>query len=263
VVAWTNVIHHAARGNAVLDIGGNPIPPDFAYLSFLADWAENGVTESGPLLHRSDRWLRLHFDTKIIFEDGEPAKAGTLIVKEALAIIGAWRSSLLAEIGTISSEIQFIRDPDAHPDKMVSFSDNSVPGALYVSVRHAQGYVDPYDLADSIIHEHRHQKLYLLQHAFPLVEVDKPLVRSPWRSDLRPPSGLFHAVFVFSQLLEFWTYLEASGPSAVRDRARQNIETTRRNLAEAVPTLKSTPLTDLGSRLASVLESRIATIGCR
>lgn len=262
VVVWTNVIRQAARGNTVSDIGGNPIPPDCGYVSLLADWAENREAETRPLLHRTDRWLRLPFGTKIIFEDEEVARTGGSIVREALAIIECWRCALLAEIKSVSSEIQLIRDPDAHPDKIVSFSDNSVPGALYLSVRQAQRYVDPYDLADSIIHEHRHQKLYLLQDAVRLVEVDKPLVRSPWRSDLRPPSGLFHAVFVFSQLLEFWTYLEASASSAIRDRAQRNVETTRRNLAEAIPILKRTPLTEIGSRLASIIENRIATIGC-
>src|SRR3546814_2339556 len=65
--------------------------------------------------------------------------------------------------------IQFIRDPLAHPDKIVSFSDNSVPGALYVSVLQGDDPIDAYDLADSLLHEHRHQKLYLLERLAPTV----------------------------------------------------------------------------------------------
>lgn len=263
VVAWANAICQVARGNSVSDIGGNPIPPDFGYIAFLADWASNDEGETRPLLHRTDRWLRLPFGTKIIFEDHEVARAGASIVQEALAVIEVWKRSLIAEIRILSSELQFIRDPEAHPAKIVSFSDNSIPGALYVSVRQAQGYVDPYDLADSIVHEHRHQKLYLLQNTDCLVTVDKPLVPSPWRSDLRPPSGLFHAVFVFSHLLDFWAHCEMNGPSKLRDRGRQNVETTRKNLAKALPILKATPLTEIGSRLVSVLENRVASVGCQ
>jgi uncharacterized protein len=258
VVAWANVICQVARGNSVSDIGGNPISPDFGYISFLADWADE-EDKPRPLIHRPDPWLRLPFGAKIIFEDEAVARAGASIVQEALAIIEAWRPDLLAEIRSISSEFQFIRDPEAHPAKIVSFSDNAVPGALYVSVRQEQGYVDPYDLADSIIHEHRHQKLYLLQDAACLLEADKPFVRSPWRSDLRPPSGLLHAVFVFTHLLEFWAHWEANGSAKLRDRARQNTSTTRKNLAEALPTLKATALTEIGSRLVSVLEERVAS----
>ena len=66
--------------------------------------------------------------------------------------------------------IQFVRDPLAHPEKIVSFSDNSVPGARYGSVWQGDRLIDPYDLADSLVHEHRHQKLYLLERLAPTVE---------------------------------------------------------------------------------------------
>ncbi len=260
VVAWTTVTRQASIGNTVLDIAGQPIDADFRYVAILADWIEDVESVEPPVLHRADRWLRLPFGNRIVFENEEVASERISMVREALGIVEAWRHALLAEIRSLSPEIQFIRDPEAEPDKFVSFSDDSVPGALYISVRQARGYLDSYELADSIIHEHRHQKLYLLQKACRLIEVDKPLVRSPWRTDLRPPSGLFHAVFVFSELLQFWTYLEASGPSALRGRAHRNVETTRRNLAEAVPILKTTSLTDVGSRLASVIERRIASV---
>jgi len=261
VIAWTTVTHQAALGTTATDIGGQPIRVDLGYLSALADLVESAGTEARPYLHRRDPWLRLPFGTRIVFEEGEVAVVGTRLAEEALTIIGGWRRDLLEEIRSLTSEIQFIRDPEAHPDKIVSFSDNCVPGAVYVSVRQSQGYVDPYDLADSIIHEHRHQKLYLLQRAAPIVLTDRPLVRSPWRSDLRPPSGLFHAAFVFSHLLEFWGYWQANGAPKLRDRARHNVETARKNLAEAIPILKATHLSETGSRLVAILEDRIALVG--
>lgn len=42
----------------------------------------------------------------------------------------------------ICRAVQFIQRPAADPDKIVSFSDNAVPGALYVSVMQRAGLID-------------------------------------------------------------------------------------------------------------------------
>jgi uncharacterized protein len=139
----------------------------------------------------------------------------------------------------------------------VSFSDNSTPGALYLSIRVGGGLIDPYLLADSIIHEHRHQKLYLLQRTLPLVEKDRPLVPSPWREDLRPPSGLFHAVFVFVHLSEYWQYLTVQGMNGqLRKRARAELGLIRDRIEMALPILRSTQLSKAGVELLDILEGR-------
>src|SRR3546814_11828905 len=98
-----------------------------------------------------------------------------------------WRPALAIELRQACRAIQFVRDPLAHPEKIVSFSDNSVPGALYVSVWQGDRLIDPYDLADSLVHEYRHQKLYLLERIAPTVQMTDVAVVSPWREDLRPP----------------------------------------------------------------------------
>ena len=122
-----------------------------------------------------------------------------MIVEEARLIVATWRPALAQELRAICSAVQFVRDPSAHPEKIVSFSDNSVPGALFVSIVQGGGFIDPYDLADSLIHEYRHQKLYLLERCYPTARPGS-LVVSPWRDDLRPASGLLHAIFVFVEL---------------------------------------------------------------
>src|SRR3546814_14583986 len=73
-----------------------------------------------------------------------------------------WRPALAIELRQACRAIQFVRDPLAHPEKIVSFSDNSVPGALYVSVWQGDRLIDPYDLAESLVQEYRHQKLYIM-----------------------------------------------------------------------------------------------------
>jgi len=260
VVLWTTVMRQSASGITVLDIDGEPIAPDIKYLKSLVEWL-NVPCGAVPYVHRNDPWLRLPFGQRIVFENDDVARVGTSILEESLKLIESWQPALMSEIRKLSPEIQFIRDLTANPDKMVSFSDNSVPGALYVSIRQGTRFIDPYDLADSIIHEHRHQKLYLLQRTVPLIEVDTALVHSPWREDLRPASGLLHAIFVFTHLLEFWAYLIVEGPSQIRDTAKNQVAITRQHLEVAIPTLKGTRLTPTGLELVERLETITASTG--
>lgn len=254
VYLWTTVMAQSLRGVVVRSIDGDPIVPDPAYVSVLDELLREGK-DVYPRVHRDDQWLRLPFGRRIHFEDEEVAREGTKLVRQAFEIIEEWRPALMSEIRSIDPDILFVRDLDAHPDKAVSFSDNSIPGALYVGIKVGGRLIDPYLLADSIIHEHRHQKLYLLQREVALVEVDSPLVHSPWRDDLRPPSGIFHAVFVFVHLHEYWEHLAASGPSPeVRERARGELGVIVERIEAALPTLRGTRLTRRGNDLLDSLE---------
>lgn len=216
------------------------------------------------LIHRNDQYLRLPFGKNILFEDDSTALQGKALVQESLLIIESWRPSLAEEMRLISPEIQLIKDLTAHPDKIVSFSDDIVPGSLYVSIRQGEKMISAYDLADSLIHEHRHQKLYLLQRLLPLVAKDTPLVSSPWRDDLRPPSGLLHAAFVFTHLLEFWMALIEDGNLSrdciSQDKARKQVSLIKSRLLTAFETLKQTSLTEVGFDLIAQLEEKINTL---
>ena len=258
-VLWASVTVQHASGVAPTDIDGNAVPADPDYVRVMHGWLRNGLPRP-PRLHRADPYLRLPFGRQVTFEPQEVAEAASELFRHALEIIERFDPALAAEMSQVSPEVQFIRDPSAHPDKAVSFSDNSVPGALYVSVRRGSGWIAPHDLADSIIHEHRHQKLYLLQTACPIVAVDAPLVRSPWREDMRPPSGLFHAVFVFCGLLRYWEFVTADTTGATREYAAAEVRRVRENLAKARSTLFATAMTERGRRLASRLYERVGEI---
>jgi uncharacterized protein len=156
----------------------------------------------------------------------------------------------------VSPEIQFVRDISAHPDKVVSFSDDVVPGALYLGLGSRTGGVDVYDLADSLVHEHRHQKLYLLSREVELVAVDRPFVASPWREEPRPPSGLLHAAWVFVELLRFWRYVDQHAAAEIRARAASQIATIEERLAQAWQTLATCQLTPAGRQLTVLLQRR-------
>lgn len=250
-VAWQRATRSRCAGRAVLDVDGRPIVIDEQYLSGLTLDAPAGKLE----VALDDDWLRKPFGTSIAFEREAVVKAGRVLVAEALDIIAAWRPALAKELRSICSAIQFVRDPSAHPDKIVSFSDNSVPGALYVSISLGSGLVDPYDLADSLVHEYRHQKLYLFERRYPTTQPGA-LVVSPWREDLRPASGLLHAIFVFVELRRFWEHVRDQGPARLHNRAVAQLEDTERNLAQAFETLRDCNLTRAGRALGELLESR-------
>ena len=254
LTAWQRAFLAARAGRAVYDVDGELLSPDVSYLEqVLAE----PVVATGLRVGADDPWLRAPFGAAIEFEGPGVAARAMPVVEEALRIIRDWRPALYDEMEAICRAIQFVRDPTAHPEKIVSFSDNSVPGALFVSVVQGDGIIDPYDLADSLVHEHRHQKLYLLERRFPMTAAGA-LVVSPWREDLRPPSGLLHAVFVFVELRRFWEHVRDLGPERLRRRALNQLADTDRNLVEAFETLRVCPLTPAGEALADLLRGRAA-----
>ena len=252
-VAWAGAYRSHVAGKTVHDVDGRPIPVGADYLAELL--AEGAWTDELEAPQANDAWLRRPFGQTISFDGPEVSMRAQPLVSEALEIVGRWRPKLAAEIRRTSRAILFVRDPSAHPEKIVSFSDNSVPGALFVSVSQGERLIDPYDLADSLIHEHRHQKLYLLERLASMVRSTTDLVVSPWREDLRPPSGLLHAIFVFVELRRFWLFVRDNGPARMHQRAIGQLEDTDRHLDEAFATLGNCPLSEAGRRLADVLNA--------
>ncbi|WP_261971616.1 cyclophane-forming radical SAM/SPASM peptide maturase YhhB [Prosthecodimorpha staleyi] len=252
VIAWTKAMLADAAGSVVHDVDGKPLHADAEYLTALASRPESvGVALA---VAENDPWLRAPFGGQIEFEPQILAATATPLVHEALEIVRGWRPALADELMGACRAVQFVRDPSADPAKIVSFSDDSVPGALFVSVSQGNRLIDAYDLADSLIHEHRHQKLYLLERFGPTVSPTAPRVVSPWRADLRPPSGLLHAVFVFVELRRFWTHVLEAGPPHMRKRAFNQIKDTDRNLGLGFATLRTCSMTPLGEALIRALD---------
>ncbi len=252
-IAWQRTLRTTAAGRALHAVDGAPLTADPTYLNFLTE--EKANASIGLCVAEDDPWLRAPFGSAIVFEPDAILRGAMTVVTEALSIVEAWRPELYVEMRRICRAIQFVRDPLALPDKIVSFSDNTVPGALFVSVVQDAGFIDPYDLADSLIHEHRHQKLYLLERVSSMVEATDVSVVSPWREDLRPPSGLLHAVFVFVELRRYWLHVRERGPSRMKQRAISQLAETDANLETAFKTLSHCPLTPAGRELVAVLDA--------
>ncbi|UVH55169.1 FxsB family radical SAM/SPASM domain protein [Variovorax paradoxus] len=253
-IAWSNAMLAIDAGRPVSAVDGSPLGRDAGYANWMLARLQES-SEQSPEVHGDDAWLRRPFGNAIHFEGQEILPAAEPLLHEALEILHAWRPAVAQELRRICRAVQFIRDPAADPDKIVSFSDNAVPGALYVSVTQRAKLVDAYDLADSLLHEYRHQKLYLLERVAPVVESTSRKVVSPWRQDLRPPSGLFHAVFVFVELRRFWKHVRSLNVDRLNTRAENQLMDTDARLSEAFLTLAGCPLTATGRSLVAVLEA--------
>jgi uncharacterized protein len=252
VVLWTEVMRKSERGQSIRGLDGRRIAPDVSYVNALLTWLQ-GPGRVPTNIHRDDPWLRAPFVGKIIFEEGALVADGHRLAEQAFTMLAQLRPALLREIQLLVRDIQFISDPSAHPEKAVSFSDNCVPGAVYLSIRSPHGAIDPLVFAESLIHEYRHQKLYLLQRETSLVADDTIQLASPWREDPRPPSGLLHAVFVFTELYEYWIRLAAQQETADTRRFLQEARVIAERLHAGFATLANAPLTDRGRELADLL----------
>lgn len=253
-IAWAKTVLSLESGRPVHAVDGSPLQKDAGYVEWMQDMLR--TPDANRLeVHVDDPWLRQPFGSAIHFENEVHACEAVPLLREAFGILEAWRPAVAREIRQICRAVQFVRDPSADPDKIVSFSDNAVPGALYVSIMQRDQLVDAFDLADSVLHEYRHQKLYLLERLWPLVEPTSQRVVSPWRQDLRPPSGLFHAIFVFVELRRFWKHVRVLNLERLNRRAASQLSETDARLSVALGTLGECPLTPTGRALAAVLES--------
>lgn len=132
IAAWSRAYNATAAGRTIHDVDGMPLCADAAYLEHVR---QGHADEQSRLVVAQDNpWLRMPFGRAIVFEPPSVVEAARPLIKRALEIIMAWRPALALEMNQACRAVQFVRDPAAHPDKIVSFSDNSVPGALYVSV---------------------------------------------------------------------------------------------------------------------------------
>jgi uncharacterized protein len=251
VYSWTTVMNSAVEDQSIFSIDGDKLQTDYDYVLRLEEVIKD--VDDIQRINRNDYWLRAPFGEKVLYEDAITTEQAQPILDKAYNLINAWDENLFREITLVAPEIQFIKDSTAHPDKIVSFSDNSVPGALYVTVKLGENFITPEDLADSILHEYRHQKLYLLQRLSDVVLMDVPLVKSPWREELRPPSGLYHAIYVFTFLRKFWHFLESHLETNLQPRAAKEVSIISGRIDQGLETLKDTKLSKVGTSLIDVL----------
>lgn len=101
--------------------------------------------------------------------------------------------------------IQYIALKNMKTGDYTNLSHSELPGTFVASMVN-----NPYMLAETFIHELHHNRLFFVEEKGPFFETDKihPLnvlkYYSPWRNDLRSLHGIFHAVYVYIPVTEYW-----------------------------------------------------------
>ena len=127
--------------------------------------------------------------------------------------------------------------PLKHNAGIPSFSSSSIPGVIFIGTHDSTGQLlDSEHLAESCLHEHLHNRLYLLDAASPLIcPSDSPgTYYSPWKKTKRPADGLLHALYVFSCLAWFWDRVSSTSKAFVKAKAVEFRDAQLKPLQEAL-----------------------------
>lgn len=237
VFGWLRAMYGYANGAPASNVEEEVLPEDLQYLDNLINifQLEKDVTDF--MIQAKDPWYLHSIGKSIVLDHSkEDFQQGLKNLHTALGIIKEYDSNLYKEMQVVSKYIQIIKDKRANPDKDVSFSDETLPGALFIGVWKGRGVLSPFMVAASIIHEHLHQKLYLLQQRFELFEPQATLIFSPWPQKHRPPAGALHAVYVFTHVGHFWNKVLQSGQAD--EIAESELDVTLRRLQQCIQDIK-------------------------
>lgn len=210
VFAWLSALHGHSIGSPVVNIDNQELPADPEYFETVLNLAKTPLNCDFEI-QSDDKWFYYSLGSSVQITH-EPSRLQQALnsLYEALEIINTYEPFIYREMLKVSQHIQIITD-HSNPDNDISFSDETLPGAIFIGVLKGKDLLSPFMLAASLIHEHMHQKLYLLQQRFELFCSQDVLVYSPWPQKLRPPAGALHAVFVFIHVARFWYKVLKSG----------------------------------------------------
>ena len=125
--------------------------------------------------------------------------------RDAFEIIARARPELQPAFATVARTIGF--KPVDSAD-YTNLTHSELPGSFMCSQA-----LNPYDLADTLIHEFHHNLLYAIEEDSPFFEPGTESIRdyySPWRSDVRDLHGVLHAVYVFIASTRYWLAVRTS-----------------------------------------------------
>jgi len=218
-----------------------PVGP--GHFDFVLDDMDPHRETSGPLapspLSQADamNWARLTRDAANLLARVDPQQAEALAVAlKALTPRPASRSEV---VSSASSSDSF--------------------GGLVASTP-----PDGVELAATLIHEFQHMKLNAVLDCIQLHNEGNDLPNepyyAPWRDDPRPLSGLFHGVFAFIGVVEFWRKITLIAEGATLRRAQFQLHYWSTQTRDAFTELRSSPrLTEAGRNFTALMGDTITT----
>lgn len=125
------------------------------------------------------------------------------------------------------------------------------------------GVLDPKDIAECLLHEALHQKLFRVEEGAPLfVEElgDAEIYYSPWRSDPRPLRMLVHGAYVFAGVSHYWMRIQQSECEDEEERENAGFHSYyRARQAQAAMQVvdKYGGRTELGHKISAIISQGI------
>ncbi len=174
-------------------------------------------------------------------------------IQEAMSIL-ARVPSLRDTLFQLVKVIHILRAQGDEYD--VSHSDPAVPFSVFVSVPNNNIPNVGLRVMESIVHEAMHLELTLIETALCLVRETNTLLTSPWRTELRPPSGVLHGIYVFTIIARAYGLLLATrnSSSVEANFFRQRLGGIARETEAAFLSVSSDVLTSPGQKLLARLK---------
>ena len=143
------------------------------------------------------------------------------LVQQALSLIDRYQPETYSQFRNV---MRYIALKPLRKGGYTNSSHSDLPGAFVCGI-----VPEPYELADGIIHEFYHNRLFFIEEIAPFFSdsadaLENRSYYSPWRSDLRPLHGILHALYVYLPVCRFWLQVYLGGEVAgmrlnyVRDR---------------------------------------------
>ncbi len=133
----------------------------------------------------------------------------------------------------------------------ISVTSRDTPGVIGFS-----GML-PLAQAETLVHECRHNILYAIQEVDPLVQPgQQETVKSPWRQDQRPLSGLLHGAFVFDGVCRLYRGMTTDPSLSSRNlgaASKRLVEQAGLLLEAAETLLRGSTFTAAGQQLVALL----------
>jgi HEXXH motif-containing protein len=144
-------------------------------------------------------------------------------------LVDAW-PACIPDIVTVFRAVVVLNAPSGH---VYSSSSENAPFVMQLTIRENESRMV---LAEMIVHEAAHLKLHLLTTLDPLVVDDgERRYTHPWRTDLRPITGVLFGVHAFLNILVMYEQALRNGVEAVF--AANEIRMRRGEVHEALATL--------------------------
>ena len=171
------------------------------------------------------------------------------------------RENLSETFGEMAVSCRVLAMKTYRASDFVNQTHSHFPGGAMLS-----SFQNPYEIADKLVHEWAHDRLFALEDEGPFLDPDdgpEENTYSPWRDDPRPIQGVLHASYVHVQVWPFWRGVHGSTPKPdVTALARDRLVRYTQQILIGVHQLgRSARLTARGEALVAWISERAAAFG--